>query len=310
MGMAFWNIGSGEEGYVAYVGDAFTDGSSSSSSSGGMFPFAYCHEELPVAYGHSRWPEAQVFFGRDGTGTLGALAETGVSGADAQTAKSASSAVVVATIPSSGGRYVITRTAVKLPDGRVLLYYNVWFYDDMVNFVGLSSTKRLVKQIAMTVDPDALQETQARYDNMITSLVAGLKSADTLNDLAKALEDTREAAEQEGKDLLKGALIGKLAKMGRVRRLSGVADDAARYGDDAARAAKLRDLVKRNAELRERLRKAKTRYDELQGEMPTNAIDAAGFETWKSERLRNLREAIKSIEDEIQKNLDEMDRLL
>ena len=41
--------GSGEEDYIAYVGDAFTDATGPSSD--GMFPFAYCHEELPLGAG-------------------------------------------------------------------------------------------------------------------------------------------------------------------------------------------------------------------------------------------------------------------
>jgi len=222
----------GREEYFSYLGDAFSDYPGSDS---GMFPFAFTDEELLLAYGQSGWAEAQVSSGRDGGGVLAALTKMGVSGAEAQTANSGG-AVVVAHIPSSGGRYVVTRSTVELPDGRIVLYYNIWFYDDMVNFIGLPSTRRLVKQIAVPVEPGALEETQARYDNLITSLVTGFKSADTMRDLAKALEETREAAKQEARDLATGYVAGKVQKFSRVGKVLRFADNISNSIPAAARA--------------------------------------------------------------------------
>ncbi len=53
---------------------------------------------------------------------------------------------------------MITQTAVELPDGRILLWYNVWFYDDIWDVFGLASTHWLLKQMFISVQPGTLEE--------------------------------------------------------------------------------------------------------------------------------------------------------
>ncbi|MGQ9526127.1 MAG: hypothetical protein ACUVTZ_15005, partial [Armatimonadota bacterium] len=145
-------------------------------------------------------------------------------------------AVEIGRYPASGGTYIVTRSSLALPDGRLVLLYNIWFQKDMLWFLGLPAWKELRKQVMVTVSPDELVEAQARYDRLVCSLAEGLADGDIRSDFAQALEDTREAAKQEARDLATGYVVGKVQTLRRAGRVLQFADDAGRIGPDIARA--------------------------------------------------------------------------
>lgn len=75
----------------------------------------------------------------------------------------------------------------------------------MLWFIGLPAWRELRKQLVLPVEPERVGEAQARYDRLVCSLAEGLARGDVLTDWAQALEDTRELAKREGRDLVVGA---------------------------------------------------------------------------------------------------------
>ncbi|MBX3420058.1 MAG: hypothetical protein KF752_00740 [Pirellulaceae bacterium] len=70
------------------------------------------------------------------------------------------------------------------------------------------------------------------------------------------------------------------------------------------------NLGKKNAELRKELIDARNKLDELQGLLPTNAIDSLGFDEFKQLRIQTLKDGIVAMESQVAQNLTEIDNLL
>ncbi len=72
----------------------------------------------------------------------------------------------------------------------------------------------------------------------------------------------------------------------------------------------LADRARLGEWLKGRLKKAEDRFEDLRGEMPTNEIDAMGFDDFKAARLDSLNEAIQSTRNQIGANSTRIDELL
>ena len=244
--------GAGEEEYIAYIGDAFSENPGSAT---GFFPYAYSGQQHEQSQGRAAWPEATLTSvsgeqrsvkGGDsaaGAGQAAATPRNGDEGKLEATVQSQATmgggAVEIGRYPSSGGTYIVTRSSFTLPDGRVVLLYNIWFPKEMLWFLGLPAWRELRKQVTVAVSPGEAAEVQARYDRLVCSLAQSLADGDIRSDFAQALEETRQAAKQEARGLVQGAVMSKVAKLGHARRLSGVADDAAKHANEGARLSRV-----------------------------------------------------------------------
>jgi len=118
----------------------------------------------------------------------------------------------------------------------VLLIYNIWFQNDMLDFIGLPAWRELRKQVVVAVEPERVAETEARYDRLMCSLAEGMAQGDVRSDFAQALEESREAAKQEARDLATGYVLGKIQKLQRAGKVFSFADSIWDNIPSAARA--------------------------------------------------------------------------
>ncbi|MBC7076876.1 MAG: hypothetical protein H5T92_00980 [Synergistales bacterium] len=242
------------------MGDVFYDHPGSDT---GFFPFAYSEQVEAAATARaadaSRGASAEARqlepMGEVGNGEPvigGHGSEGGVRLLGEAQTSSSGQAAEIGRYPGSSGTYIVTRSSFTLPEGRVELIYSIWFQKDMLWFMVLPAWRELRKQVVVAVESQRLGETQARYDRLVCSLAEGMAQGDVRNDFAQALEETREAAKEEARNVIQGAVIGKLAKLGRIGRLTHFADDAAQeIAKDISKAVKRFSRLKLGQQIRE-----------------------------------------------------------